>query len=71
MANSKNPLDSRKNRTIPPKSSAAEGLQELFIDELKDIVYVERPLLKALPKMANNTSDSKLKTAIEEYITVT
>ncbi|MFP5438920.1 MAG: ferritin-like domain-containing protein [Bacteroidia bacterium] len=71
MANSKNTLDGRKNRTVPAKSTAAEGLHELFVDELKDILYAERALVKALPKMAKNASDEKLKTAIEEHVVVT
>jgi len=66
--------DAAKSETttmVKPKSSAAEGLRELFIDELKDIIYAERALLKALPKMANNSSSIKLKKAIEEHVTVT
>ena len=31
---------------------AAENLQELFVDELKDIYDAEKQLTKALPKMA-------------------
>ena len=45
------------NEKVTAKSSAAEGLKELFIDELKDIVYAERALLKALPKMAKNATE--------------
>ncbi|MCX8526439.1 ferritin-like domain-containing protein [Chryseobacterium formosus] len=56
---------------VKVKSSAAEGLKELFIDELKDIVYAERALLKSLPKMAKNASEPKLVTAIEEHVVVT
>ena len=56
---------------VKPKSTAAEGLRELFVDELKDIIYAERALLKALPKMANNSSSTKLKKAIEEHVVVT
>lgn len=62
-----------KNSTakVKAKSSAAEGLKELFIDELKDIVYAERALVKALPKMAKNATEPKLIAAIEEHVTVT
>lgn len=56
---------------VKSKSSAAEGLKELFVDELKDIVYAERALLKALPKMAKNASEPKLISAIEEHVVVT
>lgn len=72
MANQKNQkTDGRGQRMVPPKSAAAEGLRELFIDELKDIVYAERALVKALPKMANNASDPGLKSSIEEHVAVT
>ncbi|MEG1026419.1 MAG: ferritin-like domain-containing protein [Flavobacterium sp.] len=68
----KNDAAKSENGTmVKPKSSAAEGLRELFIDELKDIIYAERALVKALPKMANNSSSIKLKKAIEEHVTVT
>lgn len=60
-----------QQRMVTAKSSAADGLRELFIDELKDIIYAERALLKALPKMANNATSKKLKSAITEHISVT
>lgn len=56
---------------VKPKSTAAEGLRELFVDELKDIVYAERALLKALPKMAKNASSPNLVNAIEQHVMVT
>ena len=72
MANQNAPKkDGRGQRTVPPKSAAAEGLRELFIDELKDIVYAERALVKALPKMASNAYDLGLKASIEEHVAVT
>ncbi|MCO6149654.1 ferritin-like domain-containing protein [Flavobacterium sp. NRK1] len=62
---------SSQSRKVDAKPSAAEGLRELFVDELKDIIYAERALVKALPKMANNATDPDLKMAIEEHIAVT
>jgi ferritin-like metal-binding protein YciE len=56
---------------VATKSTAAEGLRELFIDELKDILYAERALVKALPKMAKNASAPNLVTAIEDHLRVT
>lgn len=58
-------------RKTAPKSSAAEGLRELFVDELKDIIYAERALVKALPKMARNASSATLKTSLEDHLGVT
>ena len=63
--------DSKGQKIVPAKASAAEGLRDLFIDELKDIIYAERAVLKALPKMANNAFDSTLKAAIEDHVAVT
>lgn len=71
MADSTQQNNGRGQRVVPAKSSASEGLKELFIDELKDIIYAERALVKALPKMANNASDSKLQAAIQEHVAVT
>lgn len=62
---------SGRQRIVPAKSTAADGLRELFVDELKDIIYAERALVKALPKMANNAFDPNLKAAIEEHVAVT
>lgn len=56
---------------IRAKSSAAEGLRELFIDSLKDIYWAEKALTKALPKMAKNATSENLVNAIEEHLTVT
>jgi len=53
------------------KSSAADGLRELFEDSLKDIYWAEKALTKALPKMAKNATSENLITAIEEHLTVT
>lgn len=46
MADSTQQNNGRGQRVVPAKSSAAEGLKELFIDELKDIIYAERALVK-------------------------
>lgn len=56
---------------VKPKSTAAEGLMELYIDSLKDIYWAEKALTKALPKMAKNASSQNLMTAINEHLTVT
>ncbi|REG91644.1 YciE/YciF ferroxidase family protein [Flavobacterium aquicola] len=53
------------------KSSAADGLRELFVDSLKDIYWAEKALTKALPKMAKNASSENLVTAINNHLAVT
>jgi len=45
-----------------------DSLQELFVDELKDIYNAEHQLLKALPKMAKKASSAKLKEAFTRHL---
>lgn len=67
---SKSPAKS-SNGTIRAKSSAAEGLRELFVDSLKDIYWAEKALTKALPKMAKNATSKNLITTINNHLAVT
>jgi ferritin-like metal-binding protein YciE len=60
-----------KARKLAPEEDAAEGLRDLFIDELKDIYWAEKALTKALPKMAKNASDPGLVSALQEHLSVT
>ena len=46
----------------------AEGLNELYVDELKDIYNAENQLLKALPKMAKAASSNELRKGFEEHL---
>ena len=39
-------------------------LEVLFHEQLKDIYYAERKILKALPKMARGTQSSELRAAV-------
>lgn len=45
-----------------------KNLEELFEHQLKDLYSAENQLLKALPKMAENATDAKLKKAFEEHL---
>ena len=47
------------------------ALNELFIDELKDIYWAEKHLVKALPKMAKAATSDELRTAIENHLSET
>lgn len=49
----------------------ASALNELFIDELKDIYWAEKHLAKALPKMAKAATSDELRTAIENHLAET
>jgi len=47
------------------------ALNELFIDELKDIYWAEKHLVKALPKMAKAATSEELRTAIQNHLSET
>src|SRR5690606_14887491 len=42
--------------------------KKLFIDEIKDIYWAEKHLVKALPKMSKGATSSKLKKAIDTHL---
>src|SRR5436853_7922693 len=43
-------------------------LQDLFVDEVKDVYDAEHQLTKALPKMAKAAASADLKAAFEEHL---
>jgi ferritin-like metal-binding protein YciE len=45
-----------------------DSLQELYVDELKDIYSAEKQITKALPKMAKAASSPDLKAGFEEHL---
>jgi ferritin-like metal-binding protein YciE len=66
----------RSANTKGATSTAGRGsedsmLTDLFVDELKDIYWAEKHLVKALPKMQRAANSEELKQAIEEHIEVT
>jgi ferritin-like metal-binding protein YciE len=50
---------------------AMKSLEDLFIDELRDLYNAENQLLKALPKMAKAASSPELRTAFTDHLTET
>jgi ferritin-like metal-binding protein YciE len=53
------------------KSGVAQGLRDLFVDELKDIYWAEKALTKAIPKMIKNATDEELSEALTGHLEVT
>jgi ferritin-like metal-binding protein YciE len=45
-----------------------EALNDLFLNELRDLYDAERRLIKALPKMAKAAHSSQLRSAFEEHL---
>lgn len=53
------------------KSGAAQGLRDLFLDELQDIYWAEKELTIAIPKMIKNATADELVKALTEHLEVT
>ncbi|RYU86896.1 ferritin-like domain-containing protein [Mucilaginibacter terrigena] len=62
-----------KTKKAPETTDNVEesALNELFLDELKDIYWAEKHLAKALPKMAKAATSDELRTAIENHLAET
>ena len=58
-----------KAESSPPIVS--EGLQDLLIDQLRDILHAEKQLLKALPKMAKASRYDRLRELMELHLAET
>jgi Mn-containing catalase len=52
-------------------SSPAESIQELLVDQLRDILHAEKQLLKALPKMAKAARSLQLQTLLQAHLVET
>lgn len=59
-----------KKSTASKSSTGSEEtkLKELFIDELKDLYYAEKLLLKTMPKLAKAATSQELKSAYEQHM---
>jgi ferritin-like metal-binding protein YciE len=67
---------SRKTATKKATSSYTKEenqsmLEEFFIDELRDIYWAEKHLVKALPKMEKAATSEELANAFSEHLSVT
>jgi len=51
--------------------ASAKGLEDLFIEGLKDIYYAEKKITKALPKMAKAASSDELIAGFEKHLAET
>ena len=56
--------------TTKPKAST-KGLEDLFLDGVKDIYYAEKKITKALPKMAKAAQSEKLVAGFKKHLAET
>ena len=59
---------SKKSSNQKSEGETQPELLELFVDQIKDIYWAEKHLLKALPKMQKAATTEELQTAIETHI---
>jgi ferritin-like metal-binding protein YciE len=52
-------------------SSDNSELMDFFVDELKDIYWAEKHLVKALPKMVKASTSEELRNAFQEHLDIT
>jgi ferritin-like metal-binding protein YciE len=59
------------SKSSSKSSDKGNDLNDLFETELKDIFWVEKALVKAIPKMAKKASNEELVNALEDHLTAT
>ena len=76
--NSGNSGNSRRKTSSSSNSSSNQGqqgqyplLEKFFLDQLKDIYWAEKALIKALPRMQKKTTTEELQQAFEDHAAVT
>ncbi len=62
---------SQNSSNTSSKDGESSMLEELFLDELKDIYWAEKHLLKALPKMEKAATSEELKQSFADHLEVT
>lgn len=63
--------DNEHKEHLQTQAEAANDLREFFIDQLKDIYWAEKALVKALPKMVKNATAQELVHALNDHLAVT
>lgn len=58
----------KTQKKVKAKKDAAKNLDDLFEDCLKDALWAENAVIKALPKMVKNATSKKLKKALEDHL---
>ena len=58
---------SKKSSSAKPPGEGNPELLKLFVDQIKDIYWAEKHLLKALPKMQKAATSAELQDAIETH----
>ena len=65
------PVPKQENQSSPQQSGKNNMLQEFFSEEIKDIYWAEKHLLKTLPKMSKAATSVELKNAFLDHTEMT
>jgi len=57
--------------TSNKKNEYSERLKKLFVDELKDIYWAEKTMVKSIPKMSKKATDENLVEALDKHLSET
>ena len=71
MARNTSTSGAKKSAGASTMKSEETMLKELFVEELKDIYWAEKHLVKALPKMKKAATSQELANAFEDHLAVT
>ena len=58
-------------KSAPTREQNQSMLEELFLNELRDIYWAEKHLVKSLPKMEKAATSDQLATALSDHLAVT
>jgi len=71
MATTKKAAPKKAAKQTSTPKNIEPALLELFIDEIKDIYWAEKHLVKTLPKMSKAATSGELAAAIKDHLEVT
>lgn len=60
-----------KKKSGPKGADSLKTLEELYVEQLKDLYSAEEQIIEALPKMIDAASDDELRGALEQHLEVT
>ena len=64
-------MKNQNSKTSVESNIQESWLKTLFTDELRDILWAEKHLLKALPKMAKGATSEELRSSLEQHVAET
>ena len=64
----KSPSKVSRSKASKPEGEEKEGLRKLLVDQMKDMLWAEKSLVKGIPKMIEKASSPELKDALSSHL---